>query len=148
MVVNSVPGRDLEASESLSFLDHQLWQCPVSTGTEMPAESKQRHLPDLLPLGSRPLHGRKGRSNWTCDCHVPQPGLSFLTVSSHLILLTRNLRPREGIYPLTRKRRCGFNSLVGKRPWRRTRQPNPVFLRGKFPRQRRLTSYNPWGCRE
>ena len=40
-------------------------------------------------------------------------------------------------------KRCGFNSLVRKIPWRRLGQPTPVFLPGKFPGQRSLMGYNP-----
>ena len=32
-------------------------------------------------------------------------------------------------------------------PWRRKWKPTPVFLPGKFHRQRRLVGYSPWGCR-
>lgn len=105
-VVNSVPGRDPEAGESLSLLDCQPCQSPVSPSTEAPAWScKQRGFRDLFPLGSRPLHGRKRISNLSCDCPIPHPDLNSLTVSSHLTLLTRNLRPREGICLLSRKRK-------------------------------------------
>ena len=34
---------------------------------------------------------------------------------------------------------------VGKIPWRRKRQPTPVFLFGKCHGQRMLVSYSPWG---
>ena len=42
-------------------------------------------------------------------------------------------------------RRHGFDPWVGKKPWRRKWQPNPVFLPGKFHGQRSLLSYSPWG---
>ena len=35
-----------------------------------------------------------------------------------------------------------------KIPWRRKRQPTPVFLPGKFHGQRSMAGYSPWGCRE
>ena len=41
-------------------------------------------------------------------------------------------------------RRLGFNPWVGKIPWRRKRQPTPVFLPGKSHGQRRLVGYSPW----
>ena len=41
-----------------------------------------------------------------------------------------------------------FNSWVGKIPWRRDRQPTPVFLPGEFLEQRTLAGYSPWGCNE
>ena len=34
---------------------------------------------------------------------------------------------------------------VGSIPWRRKRQPTPVFLSGKSHGQRRLEGYHPWG---
>ena len=34
---------------------------------------------------------------------------------------------------------------VGKIPWRRKRQPTPVFLFGKCHGQRKPVSYSPWG---
>ena len=42
----------------------------------------------------------------------------------------------------------GFDPWVGKIIWRREWQPTPVFLPGKFHRQRSLVGYNPWGLKE
>ena len=36
-----------------------------------------------------------------------------------------------------------FNPWVGKVPWRRARQPTPVFLPGESHRQRSLAEYRP-----
>ena len=44
-------------------------------------------------------------------------------------------------------RRLGFKLWVGKIPWRRKRQPTPVFLPGKSHGQRNLAGYSPWGCK-
>ena len=44
--------------------------------------------------------------------------------------------------------RPGFNPWVGKIPWRRARQPTPVFLPGESQGQRSLAGYGPWGCKE
>ena len=41
-----------------------------------------------------------------------------------------------------------FDSRIGKIPWRRKWQPNPVFLPGEFHGQRSLAGYSPWGRRE
>ena len=46
------------------------------------------------------------------------------------------------------QRPFGFDPWVEKIPWRKKWQPTPVFLTGKFHRQRRLGGYNPWGCKE
>ena len=37
-----------------------------------------------------------------------------------------------------------FDPWIGKIPWRRERQPTPVFLSGKFHGQRNLVDYSPW----
>ena len=44
--------------------------------------------------------------------------------------------------------RPGFDPWVEKIPWRRKRQPTPVFLPGKSHGQRNLTGYSPWGRKE
>ena len=43
------------------------------------------------------------------------------------------------------RRPGGFDSWVGKSPWRRKWQPTPVFLPGKSHGQRSLAGYSPWG---
>ena len=42
----------------------------------------------------------------------------------------------------------GFNPWVRKIPWRRERQPTPVFLPGKSHGWRNLAGCNPCGCKE
>ena len=41
-----------------------------------------------------------------------------------------------------------FDPWVRTIPWSRTWKPTPVFLPGKFHRQRRLVDYSPWGHKE
>ena len=38
----------------------------------------------------------------------------------------------------------GFHPWVGKTPWSGKWQPAPVFLPGKFPRERGLAGHSPW----
>ena len=64
------------------------------------------------------------------------------TISSHHFLVAQMVK----IY--LQCRRPGFNSWVGKIPWRREWQPTPVFLPGKSHGQRSLAIYSPWGCKE
>ena len=45
-------------------------------------------------------------------------------------------------------KRCGFDPLVRKIPWRRKWQPTPVFFPGKSHRQKSLASYCPQGHKE
>ena len=42
----------------------------------------------------------------------------------------------------------GFNSWVGKIPWKREWQPTPVLLPRKSQGQRSLKGYSPWVCKE
>ena len=43
-----------------------------------------------------------------------------------------------------RWKRCGFDSWIGKIPWRSAWQPTPVFLPGESHGQRTLAGYSPW----
>ena len=45
-------------------------------------------------------------------------------------------------------KRPRFDPWVGKIPWRRERQPTPVFLPGESHGQRSLGVYSPWGHKE
>ena len=45
-------------------------------------------------------------------------------------------------------RRLRFSLQVGKIPWRRKRQPTPVFLPGESHGQRRLVGYSSRGRKE
>ena len=47
-----------------------------------------------------------------------------------------------------RYQRCRFNPWVWRIPWGRKWKPTPVFLPGKFHRQRSLVDYSPWDCKE
>ena len=42
----------------------------------------------------------------------------------------------------------GFDSWVGKMPWRTEQLPTLVFLPGEFYGQRNLTGYSSWGRKE
>ena len=47
-----------------------------------------------------------------------------------------------------RCRRHRFDCWVRKIPWRKAWQPTPVFLPGECHRQRSLSAYIPWGCKQ
>ena len=48
----------------------------------------------------------------------------------------------------SQRRRRGFDPWVRKTPWRRKRQPTPVFLPGESHGQRSLAGYSPWGRKD
>ena len=47
-----------------------------------------------------------------------------------------------------RQKRCRFDPRVGKIPWSRKWQPDPILISGKFHGQRFLGGYCPWGHEE
>ena len=50
---------------------------------------------------------------------------------------------KEPAWQCGEHKRCGFDSWVRKIPWRRARQPTPVFLSGESHGQRSLVGYGP-----
>ena len=54
----------------------------------------------------------------------------------------------SGEEPTCQCRTLGFNPWMRKIPWRRKRQPTPIFLHEKSHGHRRLAGYSPWGCKE
>ena len=92
-----------------------------------------------------PSHLGHHKSLSSVPCAVQQVLISYLVYTwsyGHVWGLPGGTRGKE----LTCQcRRCGFYPWVKKIPWRRKWQPIPVFLPGKFHRQRSLAGYNPWG---
>ena len=87
----------------------------------------------------------------TCSISVNKTSKSaFLIRAPFQISTTYHRLPwwfcgKESIYQC---RRCGFNCWVRKIPWRRKRQPIPVFLPGKSHGQRSLVGSCRWGRKE
>ena len=59
-----------------------------------------------------------------------------------------DISDQELAYQCRRHKRHGFDSWVGKIPWRRKWQPTPVFLPRESHGQRSLVGYNLWGHKE
>ena len=55
---------------------------------------------------------------------------------------------KESICQCRRCRRCGFNTWIGKIPWRRAQQPTLVFLPGESHGQNSLVGYSLWDGKE
>ena len=55
---------------------------------------------------------------------------------------------KEPVCQCRRHKRCQLSPSVGKIPWRRARQPTPVFLPGESHGQRSLAGCSPWGHKE
>ena len=76
--------------------------------------------------------------------HFPFFATLHLSARIYLQGLPRWLRGKESACQC---KRYGFNSWIGKIPWRRKWQPTPVFLPRKSHGQRSLAGYSPWGCK-
>ena len=91
------------------------------------------------------------REAWRAAIHGVAKSRTWLSDWTELIIilgLPTWLRSKEYAYQCRRQRRRGFDSWVGKIPWRRKWQLVPVFLPGKSHGQRNLESYSPRGCKE
>ena len=55
---------------------------------------------------------------------------------------------KEPTCPCERGKRHRFDPWLGKIPWRRKWQPNPVFLPGESHGRRSPEGYSPWGRKE
>ena len=55
---------------------------------------------------------------------------------------------KEPACQCTSHRRRGFDSWVGKIPWRRAWEPTPIFLPGETHGPGSLTGYSPRGLKE
>ena len=67
-------------------------------------------------------------------------GLYYVEISSLQMEIPKWLSDKEFTCQC---KRCGFNPWVRKIPWRRKRQPTPVFLLGESHGQRSLVGYSP-----
>ena len=77
----------------------------------------------------------------------PEFFVSFSMQICHISGLPRWRTGKEYACQCRRPKRPGFYPWVGKIPWRRTWQPTPLFLNGKFSGQRSLLGYSPWDHR-
>ena len=75
--------------------------------------------------------------------------LDSIFKSRDITLLTKVRLVKAMVFPVVvaqrLKRLPGFDTWVGKIPWRRKWQPTPVLLPGKFHGQRILVGYSQWG---
>ena len=97
----------------------------------------------------------------TCRSPIPFYLLHLSTITTADFLYTEiefgDIYPKGGLSGKEFTCQCrtsGFNPCVRKIPWRRKRQPTPVFLYGEFHGKRGLVGYSPkeldmvgnWAC--
>ena len=88
---------------------------------------------------------------WTVSCVTRwQAGVQIgdLESDNHLLGFPGGASDKEPACQCRRCKRQGFNPWVRKIPWRRARQPIPVFLPGESHELRSLAGYSPWNCKE
>ena len=88
-----------------------------------------------VAIATRGLHYR------ICVCRGKKLYWHIISPTTTLRELPQWLSGKESICQC---RRPKFDPWVGKISWRRKWQPTPVFLPGKFHRQRILAGYSPW----
>ena len=114
-------------------------------------QTRDRWLTGLhvLPRQAVRTHARTLMWAHTCTC-----GHSCRLSHSMTLMLLANLEPSQmrewwrAHLQCRKHKRLGLDPWVGKIPWRRKRQPTPVFLPGEFQGQKSLVGYSPWGSQE
>ena len=91
----------------------------------------------------------KKKSTKTKKSKFPvRPRLKPIQLLQNWTGLPRWCHGKEPACQCRRHKRHRLNPWVGKIPWRRKRQPNPVLLSGKSHGQRILVGFSPWGLKE
>ena len=121
------------------------WKNPINWWERNLGFSKRTEQPNLL---STKLQSCLWTSRDTARSPAGQLMFQSYSVLQKYLGLPRWLSGEESACQCRRHRRCRFYPWVRKIPWRRAWQPTPVFLPGKSHRQRSLSGYSPWGCKE
>ena len=118
-----------------------------------PVPSLQGLLPVHHPCLSASTLGAPPPAPLFSLLHRVTPWIHKITYSSLCLYSSpvRNAGSTIGQEPACqcrRCKRCRFDPWVRKIPWRRARQPTPVFLPGESHGQRSLAGSTPWCCKE
>ena len=107
---------------------------------------------DPCVISKGKLKGKLQVLNGGCSFPLPEKSSPFIhwflpPPCGHLLTVDNPSFPggpsgKEPACQCRRQKRCWFNPLVEKIPWRRKWQPTPVFLPGKSHRQRSLAGYS------
>ena len=131
-----------QAALSMAFSRQEYWSgLPFSSSGDLPNPGIKLGSPrlqeDSEPPG-KPFFGRGAEGVWEgCGGDV-----------NNRMGFPGGASDKESACQCRRHKRHRFGPWVGKIPWRRKRQPTPVFLPGEHHGQRRLVGYSPWGCKE
>ena len=142
--------------------------CPVLGSHHLYLVPRNTHLPRRTGILEAPLPPTSSQSSALCvfgpACSRPHgamgsrsmrpraPGF-FHSAAGFGGSLNRSKAPLVASWkrrrlPMQKAREGGFDPWMGKMPWRRARQPPPVFLPGEPHGQRSLAGHSPWGRRE
>ena len=81
------------------------------------------------------------------DGWIDKEIVSYICIYIYVYVFPGGSAGKEPACQCRRAKRWGFDPWVRKIPWRRARQPTPVFFSGKLYGQRSLAGYNWWGCK-
>ena len=114
---------------------------------EVPAwlVSGQRSLFLAFLLGPHKAPGWGCSRRWTL---LLWPSLNLIVSPNTITGFPNGSSSKDSACQRRRPKRLGFDPWVKKIPWRRERQPTPVFLPGESHGQRSLLCYSPWGHKE
>ena len=106
----------------------------------IPWRRKWQSTPVLLPGESHGQRSLVGYSPWGCKESDTTEQLHF--TFRQVAVVVKNPLANAGD-----TRDLGSIPRSGGFPWKRKRQPTPVFLSGKFHGQKSLMGHGPWGSR-
>ena len=124
----------------------ETWGCILVLLGTSPRELRT-HLQKRLPPGNQDICSKSYLIVCVCVCVCACACVCACVCERASVGLPRWLRGKESARQSRRHRRPGFDPWVGKIPWRRKRQPTPVFLPGESHGPRSLAGYSPRGCR-
>ena len=127
-------------SQELQFGTCNLWQTTGKSGEQRRGNSLIEEKGELGRARLSRVHWWKQRI-WHVSGLSPAgllPGVEISFLSPPISKVTQGT-----LFLAGRCQRYGFNSWVGKIPWRRAWQPAPVFLPGESHGQRSLVGYSP-----
>ena len=90
---------------------------------------------------------RKKQRKWVLQLNRKKKVLYIIQSNLNIIIRERASQWAQCKESACQCKRCkghGFHPWIRKIPWRKKWQPTPVFLPGKFHKQRSLAGYSPW----
>ena len=131
------------SSENWKQNYHMMWQF-CFWDKEMRRDSKIISAPPIVALF--PI-AKTWKHEMPTDVWIDKEIMRFICIYIYVYIFPGGSAGKEPACQCRRAKRCRFDPWVRKIPWRRARQPTPVFFPGKLHGQRSLAGYSRWGCK-